>query len=186
MFKLGLRSVQGGAVLATSLILLVVLTLVVVTGMRMTVMDENMAGNMRERSLAFQAAEAGVRDAEAFIEGLAAVNKTAFNGNHGLLWSDAAEPNYFDTSTSSVWANSKSNTKSRLYSASLKGVAAQPRYVVKFIGAINTNNAARANIGGYGQPAMGQDISMFKITTHGVGMAESSQVILQTHYGKIF
>jgi len=55
---------QSGAVLVIGLIILVVLTLLGVQGMRTNVAQERMAGNMRERNLAFQAAEAALRRGE--------------------------------------------------------------------------------------------------------------------------
>lgn len=55
---------QRGAVLAVSLILLLVLTLLGVTAMQSTMLQERMAGNAREISMAFQAAEAALRDGE--------------------------------------------------------------------------------------------------------------------------
>ena len=56
---------QSGAVLVIGLIILVVLTLLGVQGMRTNVAQERMASNMRERNLAFQAAEAALRQGEA-------------------------------------------------------------------------------------------------------------------------
>lgn len=55
---------ESGSALVVSLILLVVLTMLAVQGMRSNVMQERMAGNMRERSTAFQAAEAALREGE--------------------------------------------------------------------------------------------------------------------------
>lgn len=55
---------ESGAVLVIGLILLVVLTLLGVQGMRTNVAQERMAFNMRERNLAFQAAEAALRQGE--------------------------------------------------------------------------------------------------------------------------
>ncbi len=59
------RSGQRGAVLAIGLILLAVLTLWGVQAMRSNVSQERMAFNMRERNVAFQAAEAALRVGEA-------------------------------------------------------------------------------------------------------------------------
>ena len=58
---------ESGSALVVSLILLVVLTMLGVQGMRTNVMQERMAGNMRERSLAFQAAEAALREGERLL-----------------------------------------------------------------------------------------------------------------------
>ncbi len=55
---------QRGMALVTSLIFLVLLTLVGVTAMQNTTLEEKMAGNNRDRNVAFQSAEAALRDAE--------------------------------------------------------------------------------------------------------------------------
>ncbi len=57
-------SSQSGAVLVIGLIILVVLTLLGVQGMRTNVAQERMASNMRERNVAFQAAESALRVGE--------------------------------------------------------------------------------------------------------------------------
>ena len=56
---------DSGSALVVALILLMLLTMIGVQGMRTNVMQERMAGNMRERNLAFQAAEAALRVGEA-------------------------------------------------------------------------------------------------------------------------
>jgi type IV pilus assembly protein PilX len=61
---------QRGAVLITSLILLLILTLLGVASMRNTTLEEKMAGNMHNRHLAEQAADAGLRGAEDWLLGL--------------------------------------------------------------------------------------------------------------------
>jgi len=58
------RSHQSGAILVVSLLLLLVLTILGITAMQTTSMEERMAGNTRNINLAFQGAEAGLRDAE--------------------------------------------------------------------------------------------------------------------------
>jgi type IV pilus assembly protein PilX len=61
------RPRQQGSVLLVSLIMLLLLTLVAVGGMQGTILQERMTGNLRDRDLAFQAAEAALREAEGFI-----------------------------------------------------------------------------------------------------------------------
>jgi type IV pilus assembly protein PilX len=58
---------QRGAVLVTSLLLLLVLTIIGITTMQMSRMQERMAGNSRDLNLAFQGAESAARSGEAFI-----------------------------------------------------------------------------------------------------------------------
>ena len=55
---------QSGAALISGLIFLVVLTMIGVTAARMSSLEERMSGNMRDRSIAMQAAEMAMRDAE--------------------------------------------------------------------------------------------------------------------------
>jgi type IV pilus assembly protein PilX len=61
---------QRGAVMAVSLLLLLVLTVLALTASQSTVLQERMAGNARDVDLAFQAAEAGLRDAEVTLADL--------------------------------------------------------------------------------------------------------------------
>lgn len=58
------RHLQQGASLVVGLIFLVAVTLLGVIAMKNTVLQERMAGSVRDRSLAFQAAEAALRDAK--------------------------------------------------------------------------------------------------------------------------
>lgn len=55
---------QRGAVLIVALIMLLLLTIIGLSGMRGTSLQENMASNMREGNLSFQAAEAALRRGE--------------------------------------------------------------------------------------------------------------------------
>lgn len=65
----GFRS-QRGAVLITSLVLLLILTLLGIASMRNTTLEEKMAGNMHSRHVAEQAADAALRGAEDWLLGL--------------------------------------------------------------------------------------------------------------------
>lgn len=58
------RQAQNGSVLIVSLLFLLVLTLIGITSMQGTSLEEKMAGNTRGGTLAFQAAEAALRDGE--------------------------------------------------------------------------------------------------------------------------
>jgi type IV pilus assembly protein PilX len=58
------HAAQRGAVLVISLILLLVMTVLGLAAMQVTRMEERMAGNYRDVNIAFQSAEAGLRDAE--------------------------------------------------------------------------------------------------------------------------
>ncbi len=61
-----------GAVLITGLIVLAVMTIIGVSSIRGTLLEERMAGNLREQNHAFQAAEAGLQAALTYLERLSA------------------------------------------------------------------------------------------------------------------
>lgn len=68
------RSRQSGAVLVIAMIMLLVLTLLGVTAMNTTSMQERMAANSQELTRAFQAAETGLWSAVLNIQNLYLVN----------------------------------------------------------------------------------------------------------------
>jgi type IV pilus assembly protein PilX len=61
------RDRERGSALAVALIFLLLMTLLGVSAMRGSNMQERMAGNLRDRNLAFQAAEAALRSGEAWL-----------------------------------------------------------------------------------------------------------------------
>lgn len=71
---------ERGAVLIVTLLFLVILTMLGVTAMSGTTMEERMAGNARDGSIALQAAEAALRDARRDINALP-VSGTGFRGS---------------------------------------------------------------------------------------------------------
>ncbi len=58
---------QRGATLVVVLILLLLMTLLGLASLRSTVLEERMTSNLLDRSLSFQVAEAGLREAEATL-----------------------------------------------------------------------------------------------------------------------
>ena len=68
-------SYQSGSALIISLILLVLLTIIGISSMQNTTMQEVMSGNTKQQHRSFQAAEVGLRDAERRASGI--VNCTA-------------------------------------------------------------------------------------------------------------
>lgn len=64
----GTKLRQRGAALIVALVMLLVLTLIAVTASRTSTLQERMAGNLRQSSLAFEAAEATLRVGEKWVE----------------------------------------------------------------------------------------------------------------------
>ncbi len=72
---------QQGAVLIVSLIILMVMTMIGLSSMQSTIVEEKMAGNMRDQSVAFQAAETALRAGEVY---LGTPILPVFNNSNGL------------------------------------------------------------------------------------------------------
>src|SRR3954468_5816249 len=66
------RERQRGAVLVVSLILLLVMTILALSGSQVVRLQERMAGNVRDSDLAFQGAEAALRDGERYLDAMTA------------------------------------------------------------------------------------------------------------------
>ncbi len=69
------RHAQRGAVLIMALVLLLAMTLLGLTGVRTIVQEEKMAAATQDRNLAFQAAEAALREGEAAVATLVAADQ---------------------------------------------------------------------------------------------------------------
>lgn len=168
---------QGGAVLVVSLIFLLVVTMIAVGSMRNTILEEKMAGNTRDRNLAFQSAESAVREAEQFIEGI--VSLGAFGSTAGLYGETEPEPVFWSPTT---WTDATNH----VVADSDYGSYTAPRYIVKhFTTVVGTEGAM--NMSGYGDNKGTGDVTIFKVTARGTGgAADSAEVILRSQYGRIF
>jgi type IV pilus assembly protein PilX len=157
--------------------MLLLLTIIGLTGVQVTSLEEKMAGNSKDQNLAFQAAEAAIRAGEANIASVVAI--AAFNGSNGLYGIGNATNNY---ATSNAWTSGGSVQFNSGFS-----VNNQPRYFVKHIATVeDTSSGGDLNIGNAGGNTAGAKISYFTITARGTGGRDSSQVFLQTYYGKRF
>ena len=166
---------QTGAALIISLLILLVMTLIGVTAMQTTTMEERMAGNMNDQNIALQATEAAIRTAEAYIE--TQVNTNAFGTGH--LYSQGNDPGAF---TATTWTG----TASTQITLTSWGLALEPRYYIEELGTIDDSaNNTNINLNNNYTPS-GNVVNKFRITARGSGLSDSSFVYIRTHYGKQF
>ncbi len=97
---------QSGSVLILSLVLLIIMTILALSSMNNTIMEEKMAGNLFRGGLAFQAAETALREGEARIMAWDKDSKpspagdgTSVDGNDGV-WVYKC-PEFYNVSTCS-------------------------------------------------------------------------------------
>lgn len=170
---LGTKS-QHGAVLIVSLLILMVLTLLGVTGMRNTMLEEKMAGNSRDIQLAFNAAEAALRQAESYLQKASLPAFVAYDGTNtgGYYQSDTTIWKNIDWS--SVHDGSGTGMVLSTGTAAIPGVAAQPAVYIEEMPAVTSGGSLEAGVA--------LDFGMYRITARGVGGSDTAVAILQATF----
>lgn len=185
---------QRGAILVIALMFLVLLTIVAVSSISGVTLEEKMAGNLRDQTTAFQAAESALRDAEVDLEtaigGTGNRDPMTIAGNFATLCSaaftngvcstgcapacGATGTNYETQIVTAVGWDWSSATKTVAYgtytgAASLPGVSQQPRYVIEYLAEKD-------------DATLGAGTRYFRVSARGWGASQSSSVTLQTIY----
>ena len=187
---------QSGVVLVVSIILLLVLTLIGLSSMRGTTLEERMAGNWRDANYALQSAEAALRGAETFLRPLFILpsditypdgcpegeNCPVFA--HSRLSNSEHDPTADLLTTRITATNADTHPwmqASQQYDAiDLPGIATAPRYLIEH------RDFVRDHLGiGFGSGLeTGRD--QYQITARGTGQSDEAEVILQSGYSKRF
>jgi len=179
------RQKQQGVALVISLIILISLTMLGLTSIQRTTTDLAMAGNQREVTLMFQAAEVGLISAENHAEGLtsnADVDAPA-DGLYTVLANDPGytSPDYYDKNG---WENSSQTAKNALGNDTTLDASEQPRYIIEYLGDRAQNALAGVNIGGYGTQQTGDIVSIYRTTARGAGLTGLSFRFVQSYFGR--
>ncbi len=104
---------QNGAALITGLIFLVVLTLISLSAIKSTSLEERMAGNARDQDVAFQGAEAGVREAMSLLgTSLPAASGFVTGCAAGLCENNPTTPVWTTITANNEWTSSKTRAYS--------------------------------------------------------------------------
>jgi type IV pilus assembly protein PilX len=172
---------QRGAILVTSMLLLLVLTVLGVAMMRMTNMQERMAGNTRDINLALQAAEAGLRDAETSISPGVLSERPFATGFPGCLASvcgraelpvDIENPDSFD------WTAARELGAQGVQDINDGTLAEDPRYAIEEAGFVR-DSLVTGN-----EPETGFDY--YTVTSRSTGRSGQTNTVLQSTYSRRF
>lgn len=151
---------QQGAALYVALVMLVLLAMIGIVGMQVAGLQERMAANYLNTNLAFQAAEAGVRERECYVEGL--VNRTGACASAattiGQICTDG-----FDATT---WAQEKSTD-----------VPQENRVSIRSIGPCISGNSSLAQGTG---PVSENPNPVYQITVYATNAAASANAAVDT------
>lgn len=118
---------QRGAVLYVALVMLILLALIGIVGMQVSGLQEKMSANYRNSSIAFQNAEAQVRNAECFIE--SQVNRTPQGTCTGAVVEKNCETDFDATDWASERAMDDPVEDSMMIRSITKCVAGEPGIV---------------------------------------------------------
>ncbi len=160
---------QSGVVLITTLVLLLVMTMIGLSGMQVTSLEEKMASNMRDVNLAFQAAESALRAGEEVVlqPTLPSFDKDGTNG----MYSTTSTENILDNLTvTALWAAAN---KAEFNAANFAGLAVNPNYIIEEM----------IVSGGGGSSLDGSSFSTtgyYRITSRATGGTTTAVAVLQS------
>lgn len=186
---------QKGAVLIISLVLLIIMTLLGLSSMSNTVMEERMAGNQRNSDLAFQAAESALRGGETAVFGWPDVqglpdgdnggtnnttNKGVFtidsSGSGGLDPNGSNNTEWWEERDGTWWA-----TNATAYANTLNFQSGQsltsPRYILQKVSQFTLDNTL--STGGVSQSIVAH---YYQVTARGTGSADQAESFLRSVY----
>jgi type IV pilus assembly protein PilX len=166
--QIQLKMGQQGVVLVVGLIFMVLVTLLGVTAIQGTALEERMAANMGDRNIALQAAESALRDAEIYIisGGDVAFSPLKLSGGpfQGSSCTDGLCPltippqsTYFD------------GTDGLVADTVVDGVSDQPTYIIELMNIQPSTDSSRI-------------FANFRITVRAQGVNSNTVVQLQTMY----
>lgn len=175
---------ERGVALVVALVLLVVATLIGLASVRGTNLQERMSANMYDRSLAFQRAEAALRDAERAI--------TA-NWQITTLGGQDCSPTSTVLCTMVPPANAAWTTVGGTYNVNNDKTPGTPQYFIQFMGTGNAQNQlgldANADYGNYGNSYPPDNVAYYRVTARSSAPAEAgdrSLVTLQSTVKRAF
>lgn len=163
---------QQGAALIISLILLVVMTILGVSAITTTTMEEKMAGNVRNKHLSFQAAEAALRAGETIAGNIA--DGTNFNGTNGLYpRSQAGNTDYpiWEQASGVTWQNA----------AAISGLIQNPQYIIENFGTAPRDNDCMLEL----PLPPGCLLPVYRVTAQGWGLNTNGYSMLQSTYKQL-
>ena len=167
---------QQGAVLIIALVMLLVLTLLGVSVMESSVVEQRMAGNNLDRNIAFQAAEASLRAGEAVVAGfgnrpepISGVASGSVSALDRVNATGVVQPNWWADKNEAWWI-----TKGTEYGEDFAGTRQKPRFVIEEYDEV---------CDGAVDPTIRQCKIIYRVTSIAWG-GRNSAVLLQSLYAR--
>jgi type IV pilus assembly protein PilX len=179
---------QQGASLIVVLIIIVLMTIIGLVGMNTAFIEEKMAGNSREQSVAFAAAEAALSDGEQDV-----MTSGRISGATGFAANCSADSDYVglcsietgvlpwdavDWSATSSPAFVTYGAKTNDNKKPLPGVANQPRYILEAL----PNTAPGNSLASSSSGTVPANKYIYRLTAIGYGADPSTRATVQSVY----
>jgi type IV pilus assembly protein PilX len=171
---------QRGAALIVALLLLVVVTLLALSNLQTVALEEKMTGATYDRQLAFQAAEAALREAEQYVE----TNKPIASYTDANNTCPGSAINNCDPTTglcpppdkdcSSRWLPASGFTQWKNATVPVPALAGTPQYFIEYLG-----STFPCSDGGVSDP---KNCKRYRITARSNPGAGRASVMLQSVY----
>ncbi len=170
-----------GAALVVGLLILLVITIIGLSSMRSTLLEERMAGNLRDRARAFEAAEAALRAAEGWL--LSQGSRPLTNsGSPYEVWTangpdpdtSNATPWWFENTIDAAWWSSNARSHSYYLLPSTPGYVVEEMQFVPDSGTLNIGTGTTTGRWFY------------RITARATGADSATEVLLQSTYAVRF
>jgi len=175
------RRAQTGAALIVSLLFLLILTVTGITAMLVSSLEERMSGNLRSRNLAFQAAEAALRQGESDLVGI--LSSAAFASTSAATFGCTGSVTYpcvllNISAASDSWNDT---TRAVSYSANFPNISVNPKYIIEVLTPRGVTRPGVIFIPGEPRTPSNSDC-VYRVTSRGTGSSSVAVAIVQSTY----
>ena len=192
---------QRGIALIIGLLMLVIMTMIGVTAVRSTLLEEKMAGNLKDQNVAFQSAEAALRVGEMYLNGaslgtfVADTSTTSLSKTPTGLYQATLSPT-LQRWEQAVWDDAGSVAYPRtpadliIAADTPDGAAEPPRYIIEDMSYAITCSSktncvtepVKVQPGGSLKFGALSENGLYRVTARGVGTSANTVVFLQSYY----
>lgn len=175
---------QCGVALVMALVFLLLLTIIGIAALNTTSLEEKMAQNIKDRNLAFQAAESGLILAENWV--YTQIGKPVFPSTSSGLHLPDADSDGIENWEENIWSGSTvvtyPNTPSQSGGGTLGKVNTQPKYIIEDMGEVSETSGSLVMSSNY----KGKGTTVLRITARGTGGTDAAVVMVQSTYARDF
>ncbi|KTC95814.1 pilus assembly PilX family protein [Legionella erythra] len=160
---------QDGATLAATLLLLLVITLLGITSVQVTHLQEKMSANLQDKELSFVAAESALKAGENWVLSQE-TEPTVYVTCQAYPCAQQVYENINLATQPSSWWNSRSSQ----YTLSMDNIATNPRFIIEFLQFVPDSPVVGSSA------AKSTGVFYYQVTARGTGATNDSISVLQT------